>query len=139
MNYLLDTCVISELIKPKPSSTVIKWLRSCQEENLFLSSLTIGEIQKGISKLPGLRKRKKLQGWLDFELIQRFDRRIIGIDFKVAQKWGEIQASSEITGNKMPIIDSLIASIGIVYDMTVVTRNIGDMKNSGVRLFNPWE
>ena len=139
MNYLLDTCVISELIKPKPSSTVIKWLRSCQEESLFLSSLTIGEIQKGISKLPDSRKRKKLQGWLDSELTQRFDRRIIGIDFKVAQKWGEIQASSEIAGTKIPVIDSLIASIGIVYDMTVVTRNTGDMKNSGVRLFNPWE
>ena len=139
MNYLLDTCVISELIKPKPSSTVIKWLRSCQEESLFLSSLTIGEIQKGISRLPDSRKRKKLQRWLDSELTQRFDKRIIGIDFKVAKKWGEIQASSEIAGVKMPVIDSLIASIGIVYDMTVVTRNIGDMKNSCVRLFNPWE
>ncbi len=139
MNYLLDTCVISELIKPKPSSKVIKWLRSCQEESLFLSSLTIGEIQKGISKLPDSRKRKKLQIWLDSELTQRFDKRIIGIDFKVAQKWGEIQASSEIAGVKMPVIDSLIASIGLLYDMTVVTRNTADMKNSGVRLFNPWE
>ena len=139
MNYLLDTCVISELIKPKPSSKVIKWLRFCQEESLFLSSLTIGEIQKGISKLPDSRKRKKLQSWLDSELTQRFDKRILGIDFKVAQKWGKIQASSEIAGVKMPVIDSLIASIGIVFDMTVVTRNTADMKNSGVRLFNPWE
>ncbi len=139
MNYLLDTCVISELIKPKPSSKVTKWLRSCQEESLFLSSLTIGEIQKGISKLPDSRKRKRLQSWLDSELTQRFDKRIIGIDFKVAQKWGEIQASSEIAGVKMPVIDSLIASIGLLYDMTVVTRNTGDMQNSGVRLFNPWE
>ena len=139
MNYLLDTCVISELIMPKPSSKVIKWLRSCQEESLFLSSLTIGEIQKGISRLPDSRKRKKLQAWLDSELTQRFDRRIIGIDFKVAQKWGEIQASSEMAGLKMPVIDSLVASIGIVYDMAVVTRNTADMKNSGVRLFNPWK
>ena len=139
MNYLLDTCVISELIKPKPSSKLIKWLRSCQEESLFLSSLTIGEIQKGISKLPDSGKRKKFQNWLDSELTQRFDRRIIGIDFKVAQKWGEIQALTEIAGIKMPVIDSLIASIGIVYDMAVVTRNTADMKNSGVRLFNPWE
>ena len=139
MNYLLDTCVISELIKPKPSSKLIKWLRSCQEESLFLSSLTIGEIQKGISKLPDSGKRKKLQNWLDSKLTQRFDKRIIGIDFKVAQKWGEIQASSEIAGVKMPVIDSLIASIGLLYDMTVVTRNTEDMKNSGVRLFNPWE
>ena len=139
MNYLLDTCVISELIKPKPNSKVIKWLRSCQEESLFLSSLTIGEIQKGISRLPNSRKKIKLQNWLDSELIQRFDERVLGIDFRVAQKWGEIQASSENDRIKMPVIDSLIASIGIVFDMTVVTRNTADMKNSGVRLFNPWE
>jgi predicted nucleic acid-binding protein len=139
LNYLLDTCVISELIKPKPNSKVIKWLRSCQEESLFLSSLTIGEIQKGISRLPNSRKKIKLQNWLGSELIQRFDERVLGIDFRVAQKWGEIQASSENDRIKMPVIDSLIASIGIVFDMTVVTRNTADMKNSGVRLFNPWE
>ena len=139
MNYLLDTCVISELIKPKPSSKVTKWLRSCQDETLFLSSLTIGEIQKGISKLPNSQKRINLQAWIDGELIRRFDKRILGIDIKVAQKWGEIQALSEMAGTKMPVIDSLIASIGIVYDMTVVTRDTGGMKKSGVRLFNPWE
>ena len=102
MNYLLDTCIISELIKPKPNSKVIKWLRSCREESLFLSSLTIGEIQKGISKLSEARKKNELQTWLDVELALRFDRRILGIDIAVAKKWGDIQASSELAGNKMP-------------------------------------
>ncbi len=139
MNYLLDTCIISELIKPKPSSKVIKWLRSCREESLFLSSLTIGEIQKGISKLSESRKKNELQTWLDVELALRFDRRILGIDIAVAKKWGDIQASSELAGNKLPVVDSLIASIGIVHDLTVVTRNTPDMKPSGVRLFNPWD
>lgn len=139
MNYLLDTCIISELIKPKPNSKVIKWLRSCREESLFLSSLTIGEIQKGISKLPESRKKNELQTWLDAELALRFDRRILGVDIAVAKKWGDIQASSELAGNKMPVVDSLIASIGIVHDLTVVTRNTADMKPSGVRLLNPWD
>jgi len=139
LNYLLDTCVISELIRPRPSSKVLQWLRSCQDGNLFLSSITIGEIQKGISKLPNSQKRNKLQEWMDTELIRRFDKRILGIDYKVAQKWGEIQASAEVAGKKMPVIDSLIASIAISYDMTVVTRDISGMKNSGVKLFNPWE
>jgi len=139
LNYLMDTCVISEIIKPKPSSKVIKWLRSCQDENLFLSSLTIGEIQKGISKLPDSRKRNKLQEWMDTELIRRFDKRVLVIDIKVAQKLGEIQASSEITGTKMPVIDSLIAATGLVYDMTIVTRDTSGMEKSGARLFNPWE
>lgn len=114
-------------------------MRSCQEENLFLSSLTIGEIQKGISKLPNSKKRNHLQEWMDSELVRRFEKRILGIDYKVAQKWGKIQASSEIAGAKMPVIDSMIASIGLVFDMTVATRDISGMKNSGVKLFNPWE
>ena len=139
MNYLLDTCIISELIKPKPNSKVIKWLRSCREESLFLSSLTIGEIQKGISKLSESRKKNELQTWLDVELALRFDRRILGIDIAVAKKWGDIQASSELAGNKMPVVDSFIASIGIVHDLTVVTRNTADMKPSGVTLLNPWD
>lgn len=139
MNYILDTCVISELIKPKPSSKVIAWLRACQDENLFLSSLTVGEIQKGISKLPDTPIRKKLQAWTDTELIQRFRGRIFAIDFKVAQKWGHIQATSEIAGSKMPVIDSLIAATGLVYDMTIVTRDTNGMEKSGVKLLNPWE
>jgi predicted nucleic acid-binding protein len=138
LNYLLDTCVVSELIKPKPSSKVTKWLRSCRDENLFLSVLTIGEIQKGISKLPDSRKRNDLQEWMDTELILRFDKRILGIDFKIAQKWGKIQASAEIAGTKMPVIDSLIAAIGIVHDLTIVTRDTSGMEKSGVGLFNPW-
>lgn len=139
MNFLLDTCVISELVKAKPHTNVVKWVKSRREENLFLSSLTIGEIQKGISKLPASQKKDDLKSWLDYELITRFDRRILGIDVKVAQKWGEIQAISENDGLKLPTIDSLIASVAIVYDMTVVTRNVDDMKPSGAKLFNPWD
>jgi len=101
--------------------------------------LTIGEIQKGISKLPDSRKRKNLQEWMDAELILRFDRRILEIDFKIAQKWGEIQAAAEITGTKMPVIDSLIAAIGIVHNLTIVTRDTSGMEKSGARLFNPWK
>jgi len=101
--------------------------------------LTIGEIQKGISRLPESRKRNDLQEWLDTELILRFDKRILGIDYKIAQTWGKIQASAEIAGNKMPVIDSLIAAIGIVYNMTVVTRDTSGLEKSSVGLFNPWE
>ena len=139
MSWLLDTCVISELIKPRPRSRVVSWLGSQHEEHLFLSSITIGEIQKGISKLPESSKRNKLQEWLDFDLMERFDQRILGIDSLAARKWGEIQALSEKSGIKTPVVDGLIAAIGIVHDLTVVTRNIHDMEVSGVKLFNPWE
>ena len=139
MNFLLDTCVISELIKPQQNKKVIDWINSCSEGTLFLSSLTIGEIQKGISKLPVSKKKSKLQNWLDQSLFERFERKILPIDYIVAQKWGEILSSSEKKGFRLPAIDSLIAATAIVNNMTLVTRNINDMVYSGVSLYNPWE
>jgi predicted nucleic acid-binding protein len=138
--YLLDTCVISELIKPEPEAKVASWLLMQREESLFLSVITIGEIQKGISKLSKESRRKnELLSWLDSELLPRFHNRILGIDVHVARKWGEIQATAEKSGIKMPLIDSLIAAIGLVYGMTVVTRNTDDMIASKVGLYNPWQ
>ena len=139
MRYLLDTCVISELIKQKPNAKFIAWVRSQREEDLFVSTLTIGEFQKGISKLPASRKKSGLQSWLDDALVERFEGRILGIDAKVAKKWGEIQASTEAHGRKLPVIDSLIASTAIAHEMAVVTRNVDDMESTGAILYNPWE
>ena len=139
MRYLLDTCVISELIKPKPKAKVTSWVRSQREEDLFVSALTIGELQKGISKLPASRKKERLQSWLDVALVERFDERLLGIDTKVGKKWGEIQAITETHGRKLPVIDSLIASTAVAHEMVVVTRNIDDMEPTGAMLFNPWE
>lgn len=138
MNYLLDTCIISDLIKPKPFGALVEWIRTIDENNQYLSSLTIGEIQKGISKLHSSQKKKALLSWLNNELKNRFARRIVDININVTQKWGEILAITENQGIKLPIIDSIIAATGIVYDMIIVTRNVDDMKQSGAQLFNPW-
>ena len=140
MNYLLDTCVISELVKTKPIPRVAQWVRSQDEENLFLSVITIGEIQKGISKLPDSRKKKQqLQKWLSTELRERFRDRILDITIGTAYIWGEVLGTCEKKGITLPAIDSLIASQGIINQMTIVTRNVVDMEPSGALLFNPWE
>jgi len=139
MKYLLDTCVISELIKPTPNPKVIDWINHRHESLLFLSVLTIGEIQKGIAKLPDSVKKTTLQTWLDHDLRQRFNWRILDITEDVAKRWGEIQAAAEQRAVKMPIIDSLIAATGLAHDLTVVTRNVADMTSSGVKLLNLWE
>ena len=139
MNFLLDTCVISELTKTQQNKNVIDWVSSCAEDSLFLSSLTIGEIQKSISKLPVSQKKSTLQNWLDKKLFVRFDRRILSIDSMVAQKWGEILSTSENNGYRLPAIDTLIAATAIVNNLTLVTRNTRDMVHSGVSLYNPWE
>jgi predicted nucleic acid-binding protein len=139
MNYLLDTCVISEIIRQKPSRTVAKWIKKEDERNFFISVLTIGELHKGIEKLPESKRKEELHNWVENDLKERFWNRIIDIDIQVAMMWGKIQGMTERVGRPMPAIDSLIAATGITHHLTVVTRNTSDMKESGVALLNPWE
>jgi predicted nucleic acid-binding protein len=139
MKYLLDTCVISELTKIKPKKKVVSWINEHDEVNFYLSSLTFGELYKGISKLPDSKKRKKLFHWIEQDLKERFAGKILDIDLTVARIWGEIQGLSEAAGNPMPAIVGLIAATALAHDLTVVTRNISDMQQSGAALLNPWE
>jgi len=138
VKYLLDTCVISEIVKPKPNDNVISWLQSQTEDSLYLSVLTFGEIEKGITKASDKIRKKKLQLWLEDDLKKRFKGKIIPIDLEVSIKWGEVQAMTELQGKPMPAIDGLIAVSALVNNCTVVTRNISDMQQSSVELLNPW-
>lgn len=139
MKYLLDTCVISELVTPHPNENVLKWLQEREENDLFLSVLTIGEIHKGIARLPDSKKKKSLSKWVEDDLKKRFAGRVLDITEDIAIQWGEILGKSEKRGKSIPVIDCLIAASAIEEDMTVVTRNIKDMENTGAKLINPWE
>ena len=139
MKYLLDTCVISELIKTNPNNNVVNWIKRNDEQDYFLSSLTFGEIHKGIVKLSDKTRKDKLHQWVEHDLKERFKNRIISIDINVAKIWGQIQGRAELDGKPMPAIDSLIAATGLFYGLIVVTRNISDMQQSKVVLLNPWE
>lgn len=138
MNYLLDTCLISELAKSKPDEKVVDWVLSENETSFYISVLTLGELYKGVEKLPESKKKEELRIWIEDELKNRFQSRIISIDMRVSILWGKIQCLAEKNGKPMPAIDSLIAATGIAYDLTVVTRNVADMEQSGVKLLNPW-
>ena len=138
MNFLLDTCLISELAKSKPDEKVVDWVLGENESSFYISVLTFGELHKGVEKLPESKKKEELRIWIEEELKNRFQNRIISIDMRVSILWGKIQCLAEKNGNPMPAIDSLIAATGIAYDLTVVTRNAADMEQSGVKLFNPW-
>ncbi len=139
MKYLLDTCVISELIKKKPDNNVVSWLQEQDETDLYISVLTFGEIQKGIEKALDEKRKYKLTMWLEEDLKRRFNGKIIFIDQNVALKWGKIQGITEKMGKTMPSIDGLIAVSALVHHCTLVTRNISDMENSTVDLLNPWD
>jgi predicted nucleic acid-binding protein len=138
MNYLLDTCLISELAKTAPHKKVVDWVLSENETSFYLSVLTFGELHKGVEKLPESIKKDALRVWIEDELKKRFQNRVIGIDMRVSVIWGKIQCAAEKKGKPMPAVDSLIAATGIAHDLTIVTRNVTDMEQSGVKLLNPW-
>ena len=138
MSWLLDTCVISELVRPRPKASVVRWMGERAEDELFLSVITIGELEKGIARLPGSTKRAALEQWVRRDLADRFRDRLLAIDTAVAARWGALTGASEARGQPLPVIDSLIAATSLQYDLTVVTRNAGDFERCGVRSVNPW-
>ena len=138
MNYLIDTCVISELVKPAPDSNVLGWLNNTPNERLFLSVITIGEIRKGVTKLPASSRKEMLGTWLD-TLIEDYQEKILPIDLKVAESWGVIQENAEKNGKPMPSLDSLIAATVYTHNLALVTRNESDFKAANIPIFNPWK
>lgn len=138
MKYLLDTCLISELVKKEPNPAVVSWLDEQEEQNLFLSVLNLGELQKGISKLPDGTRKEELQEWVRLDLVERFTGRILEIDLETALCWGRLQGVAEQAGEKLPVMDSLIAATASAHGLVVVTRNVKDMERCGGRVCNPW-
>ena len=139
MKYLLDTCVISELVAKQPSEKVIDWIDNIEQESVYLSVITIGEIYKGIEKLPESKRKINLQKWLNDELIIRFRGKILLVDTNVMLVWGELTGRLNIEGKRMPAIDSLIAAIAIHNNCSLVTRNEDDFKNVALSIINPWK
>lgn len=138
MKWLLDTCVISELVSKRPNKAVVDWVDSIEPENIYLSVITIGEIAKGIQKLPESKRKRQLQRWLEEDLLIRFDGRILILDVDVLLVWGQLTGALENKGKKMPAIDSLVAAIALQQNFTIVTRNVSDYDYSGIPTFNPW-
>ncbi len=139
MKYLLDTNVISELIKRNPNPSVVRWIDERDESTLFLSVVTFGELQKGIMKLSDESRAERLQTWVNQELAKRFEGRVLPIDLDVAFTWGRIQGISEKGGLKLPVMDSLIAATAITYNLIAVTRNVHDIERCQASVYNPWE
>ena len=138
MRYLLDTNVISELIKREPNQNVVRWIDEHDETYFYLSVITLGELQKGINKLSDQNRADQLQNWLDQSLTRRFQGRFLDIDVEVISTWGRLQGASEKKGVKLPVIDSLIAATAITHNMIVVTRNVHDLELCHASVFNPW-
>ena len=138
MNYLLDTCVISEVVARRPAARVLRWLADQGEEGLYLSVVSVGEIRRGIERLPGGNRKAELDRWLRESLLLRFGRRCLPIDENVMAQWGVLVASLEAIGRPMSAFDALLAATALLNGLTLVTRNESDFEDSGVPLLNPW-
>lgn len=136
--YILDTNVISELRKAKSSRSnknVIQWAKNMPISSLFLSVITVLELETGILLL---ERRDKSQGsilrsWLNTHLLPAFSERILPLDVTIAQCCAKLHVPDPRSDR-----DAIIAATGLVYDMTVVTRNISDFDKTGVKTLNPW-
>ena len=138
MNYLLDTNVISEVISKQPNPKVVQWMRETDPQQIFLSVLTIGEIKRGIARLPNSSRKEELETWFGNTLLNQQEHRILAIDLPVMLTWGQLTAELESQGRTLPVIDSLIASIAMYHRLTLVTRNEKDFEGTGVIVLNPW-
>ena len=127
MSYLIDTNVISELVRPTPEPQVVSWFDSVTGDALFLSVLTLGELRKGIDRLVAGKRREKLRIWLEHELPDWFGARLLAVDAGVADRWGRIQAQA---GRPLPAIDSLLAATALQHGLRLVTRNMADFEFS---------
>ena len=139
MKYLLDTCVVSELMKPHPSPKVVAWFESVDDGDLYMSSVVIGEIRKGILLLPDSRRKTIYEKWFKTEIEDAYSGRTLPYDSAAAKRWAKIIADAESSGHPRPLMDSLVAAIALEHGMTVVTRNVSDMEYTGVPVFNPFE
>lgn len=137
--FLLDTNVISELIKSEPDSNVLRWINETDETVLFLSVLTLGEIRNGIERLNPGKRRGRLESWLRVDLRLRFQGRILTVDETIAERWGALSATAAKKGRPVPVIDGLLAATALHHDLMLVTRNHTDVSGTGVPTFDPWK
>jgi predicted nucleic acid-binding protein len=137
--FLLDTNCISEAVRPKPDLRVMQWMEAANENLLYLSVLTLGEIRKGLAGLPQGQRRTRLESWLILELGARFSGRILPIDAAVSDRWGLLAADAKIKGKALSAIDGLLAATALHHSLTIVSRNVRDFANTPVPILNPWE
>lgn len=138
MNFLLDTNVVSEWTRPQPNPGLIGWLEEADEDRLFLSVITLAELRYGTERLAAGKKRARLEEWLDHELPQRFEDRVLAIDPATADACGKITAQRERLGHPLSAMDAFLASTAEVHGLTLITRNVSDFQGTVRSILNPW-
>ena len=135
---LLDTNVISEVMKPRPDVRVVDWMNATASDLLFVSSVTIAAIHFGLELLPGGGRRMDLERRFEQLISRGFDERIVWFDKPAARVYGSLMAHRRKAGTPLASLDGQIASIARVHGFAVATRNTGHFADCGVELVNPF-
>jgi toxin FitB len=134
MTYLVDANVLSEPTKPVPNNKVIDWL-TANEENLVVDSIIVGELCVGILALPRGRKRTRLEQWFG-DVVQTID--CLPWDAAISRRWAKLVVDLKQKGDKLPLLDSMIAATALQHDLTVATRNTRDFNKTDAHVLNPF-
>ena len=139
MKYLLDTNVVSEWVKPRRDAGVARWLHEADEDELYLSVVTLAELQYGVERLGAGKRRDQLETWIREELTERFAGRVLAVEKRVADAWGKTMARCERAGKRMGVMDGFLAATAQVHELTLVTRDVAAFSEWLPDIFNPWE
>ena len=137
MNILLDTCAISELRKPNPSTLFLAWFENCDDRLLYLSSITLGELRYGIDILSDGKRKNDLLTWYA-KLCLSYKGHILIPTQEAYEQWGVFRAKRRGIGQPLGMADGLIAATALNTGMALVTRNTKDFQGLGVELIDPW-
>lgn len=138
MNFLIDTNVVSEWVRPRPEPRVVAWFAEADEDRVYLSVVTLAELRRGVARLAAGHRRNRLDEWLRHDLPLRFEGRILAVDIVVAAAWGDVMAERENRGLPISTMDAFIAATARVHRLTLVTRNTPDFEASVSEIVNPW-
>src|SRR5438132_650624 len=136
---LIDTNIISEMMKPVPDAIVMEWIDRQEIIQLFVSTITIAEISYGLNVLPEGNRRRDLEHAFNKAILEAFENRILVFDESAAYNYGKIMSYRKKLGQPMGVPDGQIAAIATVHNATVATRNVRDFTNCGLQLINPFD
>jgi predicted nucleic acid-binding protein len=137
--FLIDTNVISEILKTAPDANVKAWSQRQSKDLLFLSVVSIGELRKGVAILPAGARRTQLEMLIEAQVLVWFQSRILPVTRAIAERWGELGGGRQLAGHPLNTPDGMIAATALEHGLTVVTRNVKDFAGLGVTIFNPWD
>jgi predicted nucleic acid-binding protein len=139
LSFLLDTNVLSELVRPEPDANVVNWLAGLDERDMYMSVVSVAEIRRGIEQLSSGRRRTRLLEWLENELVDRFEDRVVEIDRRIATAWGVLMRRAEAAGLPSSVMDGFFAASAVVHGFTIATRDTRDFAGFGIALLDPWQ